>query len=94
MKCRHRVGDLAYWDSFSGGLVPCKVLQGADSDGEVIVELTADRGPYERGEWKRDKWYHVIPRQHAKVRKHGSTVVGCAQLETFRWNENEYKKTE
>lgn len=64
-----RKGCLAYYDSLAG-LLPCKVLSvtgkpGApSSESEAIVKLTANRGPWKRGEVLAAMWtIHVVPRK-------------------------------
>lgn len=62
------VGTLAYWDTVFSGLVPCRVVaitgpEGRPSaDTTVEIELTANRGPYKRGERQRAWSIHVYPR--------------------------------
>lgn len=47
-----KAGDLASYDAFLSGMVPCKVLEiTPDGDEKVArVRVTADRGAYKRGE--------------------------------------------
>lgn len=71
-----QVGDLAYYDSFSG-LIPCKVLAvndamagkelaGFSSFCRVSVRLTAKRGAWEKGEVVESDALKVVPRTHIR----------------------------
>jgi hypothetical protein len=66
------IGALAYWDSYTAGLVPCKVENvGAPNDyGQraVFVRLTASRGIYKRGELIGDSARGIVPRSAVYVR--------------------------
>jgi hypothetical protein len=63
-----RVGSLAYYDAFVGGLVPCKVTEIAGQPGPastsqtITAILTASRGPWNRGEQIMSTGLHVVPR--------------------------------
>lgn len=67
----HYVGELAYYDTFSG-LVPCKVTnvrRREDGRTRVSVKLTATRGTYRRGEEIPDlRPDYVVPRSSVRVR--------------------------
>ena len=83
MRQEHRAGELAYWDTFAG-LVPCKVLA-IVQDGKTLtlnarIRLTADRGPYKRGEITLVRASHVAPRSSIRKRKHGTRIV-----EDYMW---------
>ena len=78
---------LAYWDTF-GGLIPCKVIRTEPSpDPEwtdvfghkyiVVAELTADRGPYRKGQRIAQSPTHVWPRDCAKPKRgtYGQTYI-------------------
>jgi hypothetical protein len=63
-----KVGSLAYYDSFVGGLVPCRVTEIAGQSGPastsqtITAILTASRGPWRRGEQIMSTGLHVVPR--------------------------------
>lgn len=67
-----RVGALAYWNTLFSGLVPCKVLgikprdatrkeTRPGSEHSVTFEITADHGPYKRGEQHACWSLHIVP---------------------------------
>lgn len=75
----HRAGELAYFDSIAGGLIPCKVTA-IGSDGRAYVTLSASRGPYVRGEHLTMALSVLVPR--CKVRRaHGQLKIST----TYRW---------
>jgi len=76
------IGDLAYWDTIGGGLIPCKVIDipaaGCGrwhSGGSVVVRLTATRGAWKRGEVIRSNASGVIPRGMVQFKKNGFAIV-------------------
>lgn len=71
-----RTGMLAYWDTFAG-LVPCKVTA-IKAAGEVSFTVTADRGPYQRGDsvWRGNG--RVVPRKAVYTR------TGVLYIRPFR----------
>lgn len=81
-------GSLAYWDTFAG-LVPCKVqsIKGpsgpASSDQYVKARLTANRGPYKRGEWCAGSALWFVPRDAVlnKRSRHCSMRIGAYQVQ-------------
>lgn len=63
----NNLGNLAYYETVSSGLVPCKVTA-YDGYQTVYFTVTADRGVFKRGE-KLSSWpIHVIPRKMVHVR--------------------------
>lgn len=67
-------GDLVYLDSLHWGLVPAKYLRW--DDGEVVIQITATRGAYKRGEvleWSRRG---VIARAQVRRRTYGTKIFG------------------
>lgn len=86
---------LAYWDSFSG-LVPCKVIRvetSPDPDWNdafghkycVVAILTANRGPYRKGEQIAQSPAHIWPRDCAKPKRgtYGQTYI----VGKYNWQE-------
>lgn len=81
-------GSLAYFDSFAG-LVPCKVetIKGpsgrASSDQFVTARLTADRGPYKRGEIAKASALWFVPRDAVlnKRSRQCSMRIGAYQVQ-------------
>ena len=79
-----RTGDLAYYNSFSG-LIPCKVTKitgpfgFAGSEQNVTFTLTANRGPYRRGESLTQWALHVVPRKSVRVTG-GQYRIRCYQV--------------
>jgi hypothetical protein len=80
-----RRNHLAYWDSCSG-LVPVRVLAIVGdgnanvnrlslNDAKVLFEVTANRGPYRRGEILSSKPLHVWSRQHVRRSRRGPSYV-------------------
>jgi hypothetical protein len=72
----------AYWDTFSG-LIPCKVTR-VYNDPEIYgkkVEftLTANRGPYKRGETHTSSALFVCPRDAVYVRS------GRYRIGSYNW---------
>lgn len=70
---------LAFWDSFSG-LVPCKVIRieaSPDRDWTdvfghkycVVATITADRGPYRKGQQIAQTPHHIWPRDCARPKR-------------------------
>jgi hypothetical protein len=68
----NNLGNLAYYDSFSG-LIPCKVT-GYDGFSTVYFTVTADRKTYKRGEKLTGIPSHVVPRKMIRVRS-GKYIV-------------------
>jgi len=60
------IGALAYYDSLTAGLIPCRVekhVERSDYAGpEVVVKFTASRGPYKRGETVQSLPRYIVPR--------------------------------
>lgn len=76
-----RSGMLAYLDTLTAGLIPCKVLSvrgksGNPSSAAVCnVRFTASRGTFKRGEVWTGEWsLHVVPRDAVKRRKYGARI--------------------
>ena len=78
---------LAYWDSFVG-LIPCRVVRIEKSpdpnwrdpfgrDYGVVATLTADRGPYHRGERIAQSPAHIWPRDYVRSKRgtYGQTKI-------------------
>lgn len=67
-----RVGDLAFFDTFSG-MVPCKVTgiagrSGPASSAQIVrFTLTGKRGAYRKGEKLESSGLHVVPRGAVKA---------------------------
>lgn len=63
----------AYWDSASG-LIPCKIVAAWYGEGaggwRFLVELTANRGVYSRGEVQESSALSVVPRSAVYRRSH------------------------
>lgn len=79
---------LAYWDTFAG-LVPCRVLSISTNgnasvdrltsdDAYIRIEITARRGPYERGENQIVAPFHLWSRQHVRRSRRGPSYVVVA----------------
>ncbi|PWC98032.1 hypothetical protein [Azospirillum sp. TSO5] len=81
MEYEAKCGTLVYWDSFAG-LVPCRIEKAEREAGQIkiTVEVTADRGPYKRGERHTKSGQWVVPRDRVKNRRHCST-----QILPFAW---------
>lgn len=79
-----KIGDLAYFDSFSG-MIPCKVLgitgrSGIASTAQVVAfKLTACRGAYKAGEQLECSGLHVVPRKAVRGNR-----IRAYQVETGR----------
>jgi hypothetical protein len=77
------IGALAYFDSYKGGLIPCRVveswLDGFTGTGKTRVTLTASRGPYKRGETVDVLARNVIPRSALYVRS------GQYRIRSYVW---------
>lgn len=61
----HYVGELAYFEAFGAGLVPCKVIgvqEGYNRETLVQVRLTASRSGYRRGEVLLHPAQYIVPR--------------------------------
>ena len=76
------VGTLAYFDTLCSGLVPCKVTEVREpgsgrqvTSGFVVAKVTAERGPYKRGELVHASAAYVVPRKMVR-RSRGRVVVG------------------
>lgn len=75
---QYTAGTLAYIDSFSCGLVPCKVIrvvhpgngQQVCGESELVVKVTANRGHFRRGEELTERAYLVVPRPHIRRRQY------------------------
>lgn len=83
-----KTGDLAFYDSLTAGLVPCRVLSitgkphssiVATSAHRVRVKLTATRRPFERGEEIETSSHHVAPRDAVRgLRSHSPRIMPYA----------------
>lgn len=75
-----REGSLAYFDSLQGP-IPCKVrtisgVSGAPGSAQwVTVVLTANRGPWKRGETQTGFGHRFIPRGALKQRRYGARIT-------------------
>jgi hypothetical protein len=60
-----KAGELIYWNSCFNGLIPCKVLERKQGIREnyVVVRITADRGPWKKGE---NVWIHPSEACHRR----------------------------
>ena len=75
-------GASAYWDTFSG-LIPCKVLKVTEVGygfrcgpyKAVEFQLTADRGPYKRGEILTADASHVPPKSMIRRLKYSNRII-------------------
>ena len=84
---------LAYWDCFAG-LVPCTVIRIERSNSYfddivepycVIATITADRGPYRRGQQIAQSPRHIWPRDIARPKRgtYGQTYI----VTSYNWEE-------
>lgn len=70
-----KVGDLAYYKSITGAMVPCKILS-IDSEGKVTFRVTASRSYYRKGdveEMPSGLWIHS--RKAVKIGARGVQVL-------------------
>lgn len=76
-----KAGSLAYYDSHTSGLVPCKVVsidRYSDSNTRVLLRVTAERGHgyYVRGKVIDASLSWVMPRNIRRVRgSYGQRVI-------------------
>lgn len=77
----YRAGRKAYYDTTFSGLVPVRVRKVLEpgrgdviSSGNISVEITADRGPYKKGEVLLLGAHSVVPCPHIKRRMYGVTI--------------------
>lgn len=79
----------AFWDSASG-LVPCRILAAWEGEGvggwRFLVQLTANRGVYSRGEVQEASALSIVPRgavyrrgYHFRIRAYSWTRAELAQ---------------
>ena len=70
-------GDLAYYSTLQGYLVPCKVLAIAPGSNAVRVKFTASRGSFDRGSVMTTRPGIVIPRKGYVTRRgsYGRTKI-------------------
>lgn len=74
---------LAYFDSITGGFIPCRVLAvGKDAPSAYVgywvrIQFTVSRGPWRRGEMTTWTMRHVVPRHsvHRSRQSPGRLVV-------------------
>lgn len=68
---KHKAGELAYYDTFSG-TIPCKVISVyPDKYGctRITIKITADRKSYHKGEIIKNIFAHdIVPRKSLIVR--------------------------
>lgn len=75
-----RVGDLAYYETVANGLIPCRVLEITGTSGfrstaqRILVQFTANRSAYKKGETIGCFGIHVFPRKSVHRRKYGTYV--------------------
>jgi hypothetical protein len=77
-----RAGTNAVYDTVFNGLIPCKVIEVThDCYGficgqpdSLTIRLTADHGPYRKGEEIKASGYSVVPRKMLRKRKYSTTV--------------------
>ena len=77
-----RKGTLAYYDTFAG-LVPCKVLEIKDDCygfhfgpyDALKIQVTADRGPYKKGEMLTAPAVRVPPKTMVKKNTYSTTII-------------------
>ena len=76
-----RVGDLVFFDSFSG-LIPTKVV-GYTQDGRIRLKVTANRrlGGYLSGEYINSLPSSCIPRNHTYSRQRMRIISGTWRFE-------------
>ena len=70
-----KVGDLAYYQSITGAMVPCKILN-IDSEGKVTFRVTASRSYFRKGdveEMPSGLWVHS--RKAVKFGAYGARVL-------------------
>lgn len=78
----YAVGTLAFFDTLSAGLIPCKVV--AVADGAVNIKLTATRKAYKRGEIIAADAFSVVPRNHVFTRGFHYRI-----RTNYRWTEKQ-----
>lgn len=66
-------GMLAFLDSFNG-MIPCRVDK-IDSGRNCSITVTANRGPYRKGERLTFSSLHVAPRKAVHFRKYSTTIT-------------------
>lgn len=71
---------LAYFESMYSGLVPCQAIDLDSSELVMTVRVTANRGPYQRGEIIKVNTIHVIARARVHVRD------GIYRIRPGDWN--------
>lgn len=78
-----RVGDLAFFDSFSG-MIPCKVTAITGQSGiastaqSVTATLTESRGAWKQGEQIMLPAIHIVPRASVRYR------YGIARIQPYK----------
>lgn len=91
---RHYAGELATYDAFLCGEIPCKVLAvleeggGIDRNGRVRIKLTAKRKGHKRGEILEVQTGMCIPREHCTYRR-GKRIYGLR----YHWFKSKPEET-
>lgn len=78
----HHAGELAYYDGFIAGMIPCRVISVKGDD--ITVRLTATRGAYKVNEiLQHCRQYDVVPRASLVTRRWRQRI-----LNNYRWEDS------